>query len=214
MAAWHKKHFLAPLASRLIHLTVISYRHLLNFKMINDAPWRKLHQDGEAILLCLWHQHLYGVSWFDAFRHMHPAVMISLSADGELFARVGQYAGWKTVRGSSSKGGGKALKEMIRHMRKHRLGMHILDGPRGPIGVAKPGAVQIARMTGAYIVPFEVKADRVWTFNSWDRFFLPKPFSRVEVRFGDPIPPSQGKSADAFETTRRQLETIMRPSLR
>lgn len=214
MATWHKKRFLLPLMSRLIYLMVISYRHLLKFRMVNDAPWRKLHQDDEAVLLCLWHQHLFGVSWFDSFRHMAPAVMISLSADGELFARVGQHAGWKTVRGSSSKGGGEALKAMIRHIRQHRLGMHILDGPRGPIGVAKPGAVQIARMTGAFIVPFEVKADRAWTFNSWDRFFLPKPFSRVEVHFKDPIPPSQDKSADAFETSRHQLESMMRASLR
>ncbi len=214
MASWHKKRFLAPLASRLIYLTVVSYRHLLKFKLVNDEPWRKLHQNGEAVLLCLWHQHLYGVSWFDSFRHMNPAVMISLSADGEPFARAGQRAGWKTIRGSSSRGGSKALKTMIRHMRKYGLGMHILDGPRGPRGVVKPGVVQIARLTGAYIVPIEVKADRAWTLNSWDRFFLPKPFSRVEVHFKDPIPPSQDKSTDAFETSRRQLEAMMRPSLR
>ncbi len=200
MATWHKKRFLVPLAGRLIYLAIISYRKLLRFKMVNDTPWRKLHQQGETVLLCLWHQHLYGVSWFDAFRNMHPAVMISLSADGELFARAGQYGGWETVRGSSSKGGGKALKKMIRHLRKNRLGMHILDGPRGPMGVAKAGVIQIARLSGAHIVPFEVQADRAWTFNSWDRFFLPKPFSRVTVCFKDPLPPPHAKDPEAFET--------------
>lgn len=214
MTSWHKKRLLAPLAGRMIHLAIISYRRLLRFNMINDAPWRQLHKEGEVVLLCLWHQHLFGASWFDAFRHMQPAVMISLSADGEPFARAGQRAGWKTIRGSSSRGGGKALKAMIRHMRKHRLGMHILDGPRGPIGVAKPGVVQIARMTRAYIVPIEVKADHAWTFNSWDRFFLPKPFSRVAVHFGDPLLPSTDKNANALETTRLELEAIMRPKLR
>lgn len=214
MASWHKKSLLAPLAGRLTHLAIISYRRLLKFRMVNDKTWCKLHQNGETVLLCLWHQHLFGLSWFDSFRYLHPAVMISLSSDGEPFARAGQHAGWKTIRGSSSRGGSKALKAMIRHMRKHRLGLHILDGPRGPIGVAKPGVVQIARMTGAYIVPIEVKANRAWTFNSWDRFFLPKPFSRVTVNFGDPIPPSGEKDAKAMETTRRQLETTMRPSLK
>lgn len=214
MASWHKKRILAPLTGWLAYLAIISYRRLLKFNMVNEEPWQQLHQNGETVLLCLWHQHLFGVTWFDAFRHMHPAVMISLSADGEPFARAGQQAGWKTIRGSSSRGGGKALKAMIRHMRKHRLGMHILDGPRGPIGVAKAGVVQIARMTGAHIVPIDVKANRTWTFNSWDRFFLPKPFSRVTVHFGRPLSPLTGKSTNELEATRLELEAIMRNSLR
>ena len=214
MTAWHKKRLLAPFVGRLIYLSIISYRKLLGFKMVNDTPWRNLHQQGETVLFCLWHQHLYGVSWFDAFRDMHPAVMISLSAEGEIFARAGEYGGWKTVRGSSSNGGSEALKKMIRHLRKHRLGMHILDGPRGPMGVAKAGAIQMARMTDAHIVPIEVQANNAWTFNSWDRFFLPKPFSKVTVRFKDPLPPLQVRDAEGFETARGDLETLMQPYLR
>ena len=214
MTNWHKKQSFRPWLSRLIYLAIISYRKLIRVKLVNDAPWRKLHQQGETVLLCLWHQHLFGVSWFDAFRSMHPAVMISLSADGELIARAGHYGGWKTVRGSSSKGGGEALKKMIRHLRKHRLGMHILDGPRGPLGVVKPGVIQIARMTSARLVPFEVQADHAWTFNSWDRFFLPKPFSRVTVQFKDPLPPLEVNNPEAFEIARQNLETMMQPYLR
>jgi len=214
MTTWHKRRFMAPLAGLLLYLTVISYRRLLYFRMVNDAPWRKLHQEGASILLCLWHQHLFGTAWFDRFQRMRPVVMSSLSADGDMTTRLARLGGLDVVRGSSSKGGSAALKGMVRHIRRYRLGLHILDGPRGPMGVAKPGVIQIARLTGARIVPVEIRADRAWFFNSWDRFLLPKPFSRVALHFNDPLPPLQGKDPEAFETARRDLEAAMQPYLR
>jgi lysophospholipid acyltransferase (LPLAT)-like uncharacterized protein len=102
---------------------------------------------------------------------------------------------------------------MISHLKEHGFGAHILDGPRGPMGRIKPGVIRMAHATGARLVPFHVTADKAWFFNSWDRFMLPRPFSRVCITFGDSIllPPPAGP--DAFEQQRRDLETLLLPRL-
>ena len=95
-----------------------------------------------------------------------------------------------------------------------RLAGHILDGPKGPAGTVKPGIVRLAQASGAVIVPFTVEADRAWYFNSWDRFMLPKPFSRVKLQFGDMIAPlPRLASRRSFDDQRRHLETMMSPAL-
>jgi len=93
------------------------------------------------------------------------------------------------------------------------LAAHIVDGPRGPAGIVKAGAVRLANAAGAAIVPFYVSADRAWYFRSWDRFMLPKPFARVTIRFGDIIPWKTMETEDEFEIQRNTLENIMSPSI-
>jgi lysophospholipid acyltransferase (LPLAT)-like uncharacterized protein len=106
-----------------------------------------------------------------------------------------------------------ALKTMIRHMRRYRMGMHILDGPKGPPGEVKPGAIHLARATNAILVPFYLTADRAWVFNSWDRFFLPKPGAHVTVRFGDPLHLKPVKDKIDLEKERLRLQNRMQPGL-
>jgi hypothetical protein len=139
--------------------------------------------------------------------------MISRSADGEVIAGVANRTGWYTIRGSSSRGGREALQEMIERVKETGLAAHILDGPRGPAGIVKPGAIYLANAVGAVIVPFYASADKAWFFRSWDRFMLPKPFTRVTLRFGDMIPCAELKSEEDFEQKRLFLESTMRPSL-
>ena len=88
-----------------------------------------------------------------------------------------------------------------------------MDGPRGPAGEVKAGVIRMAQAADAVIVPFYVSANRCWIFNSWDRFMLPKPFSRVTLRFEAPIHLEDGTDSEAFERERKRLETIMRPGL-
>lgn len=139
--------------------------------------------------------------------------MISRSADGEVIAGVANRTGWYTVRGSSSRGGRAALHEMIERLKETGLAAHILDGPRGPAGIVKPGVIYLANAAGAVIVPFYASARSAWYFNSWDRFMLPKPFTRVTIRFGDMISCSDISSQEDFEQKRIFLEATMRPSL-
>ncbi len=104
------------------------------------------------------------------------------------------------------------MKEMIERIKTSRFAGHVVDGPRGPAGIVKPGVISLARASGAMIVPFYTSADRAWYFNSWDRFMLPKPFARVTLRFGDLVP-CPADDEQTFESQREQLEAIMRPAL-
>jgi len=140
--------------------------------------------------------------------------MISQSKDGEIVAKIALRSGWNVVRGSSSKGGMEALKKMITNLKENKLAAHIVDGPKGPPGIVKPGVIRLAHATNAVIVPFSVSADKAWYFNSWDKFLLPKPFSKVILRFGDMIKFDRVKDKEIFEKQRMRLEEIMLPVLR
>jgi lysophospholipid acyltransferase (LPLAT)-like uncharacterized protein len=140
--------------------------------------------------------------------------MISQSKDGEIVAGIANLTGWYTARGSSSKDGQKALQEMIRRLRMTGLAAHVVDGPRGPVGYFKKGAINLAMDAEATIVPVYAIVENAWYFNSWDRFFLPKPFSKLIIRFDDMIRIQKTKDIDLIEKQRRNLEEIMRPALR
>ena len=171
-------------------------------------------KNGGAVLLCAWHQQFFSaIRYFQNYRIFNPAIMISQSKDGEMIAGVAQRSGWNPVRGSSSKGGRDALKKMIVNLRKTKLSGHIVDGPRGPLGKVKPGVIRLAHVADAAIVPFYVYAENGWHFNSWDKFLLPKPFSKVLLRFGKIIKFEKVKDETRFEEQRKQLEDIMLPAL-
>ena len=140
--------------------------------------------------------------------------MISQSSDGKIVAGVAERTGWNTVRGSSSKGGREALKKMITNLKESKLAVHIVDGPKGPSGIVKSGAIRLAHAANAVIVPFSVSAEKAWYFNSWDKFLLPKPFSKVFLRFGKMIKFDRVKDKEIFEDQRKQLEEIMLPALK
>ena len=180
----------------------------------NEQPWMDHLRGGGRVLLCCWHQQfMAAIRYFKTYEPYRGSLMISRSSDGELIAGVARRSGFYPVRGSSSRGGREALGEMIDRLRETGFAGHILDGPTGPIGVVKPGVIQMAASAGAVIVPFYTSADRAWYFNSWDRFMLPKPFARVTLRYGDPIPCPRPASSEEFEKQRRSLEEIMRPGL-
>lgn len=139
--------------------------------------------------------------------------MISQSKDGELVAKMALRNGWNPVRGSSSKGGMGALKKMITNLKEKKLAAHIIDGPKGPSGIVKAGVIRLAHAANAVIVPLSVSAEKSWFFNSWDKFLLPKPFSKVFLRFGEMIKFDRVKDRESFEKQRKQLEEIMLPVL-
>ena len=180
----------------------------------NEEEWLDYLNNGGTVLLCTWHQQFFsGVRHFQSYKDFKPSIMISQSKDGKIVAGVAERSGWNPVRGSSSKGGVLALKNMIVNLRKSKLSAHIVDGPRGPSGIVKPGVIRLAHATNAAIVPFYVSAENGWHFNSWDKFLLPKPFSKVTFRFGKMIIFQKVKDKDLLEKQRKQLEGIMIPEL-
>ncbi|MCG8632734.1 MAG: lysophospholipid acyltransferase family protein [Desulfobacterales bacterium] len=188
------------------------YSLTFRLKVENEAQWQRLLDENKTVLLCTWHQQFFSaIRHFKTYARFNPGLMISQSRDGDLISGVANRTGWHTPRGSSSRGGKQAMGAMIDHINTYRFGAHILDGPRGPIGKVKPGAIKMALETGAIIVPFYVVADNAWFFNSWDRFMLPRPFSRVTLSFGNPIHLDTEKLP--FETLRLELEKQMTPGL-
>ena len=103
---------------------------------------------------------------------------------------------------------------MVAHVKQSRLAGHILDGPRGPAGKVKAGVIRLAHATDSVIVPFTITAGKGWYLNSWDRFLLPKPFSKVFLRFGKMIKLDKVIDEEVFEKQRLRLEEIMLPALK
>jgi lysophospholipid acyltransferase (LPLAT)-like uncharacterized protein len=185
----------------LVKIISRTYRYRL---VDTDIERRVLDVYGSAVYAS-WHQRFFpGITLFSSRKPI--AIMISQSRDGEMIARVVNILGWRSVRGSSSKGGVRALKALRSLTRQgYRVG-HIVDGPQGPFGVVKPGLVTIAQFSGAPILPVIMSAQRRWVFNSWDRFMVPKPFSKIFVRFTPPIYVPRRLDATALEALRLEVE--------
>jgi lysophospholipid acyltransferase (LPLAT)-like uncharacterized protein len=131
------------------------------------------------------------------YRHRHLAVITSRSLDGEYIARVIRRLGFVPIRGSSSRGGQRALLEMSNLLTKGNAVALTIDGPRGPRYVAKKGPVLLARLSGAAITAFYVAVERAWVLKTWDGLMIPKPFSRIYVRVARKIfvPPDADDAA-------------------
>jgi hypothetical protein len=141
---------------------------------------------------------------------MTPCIMISASRDGDFVSAVVNRMGWIPIRGSSSRRGKEALKEMIEGVKKYRVGAHIVDGPQGPPRVIKAGLITLARQTGAAIYPGYISYENPYVFGSWDRFMVAKPFSRVLIHIGSPeYVPQEPLSDEQFEKIRLDIETKM-----
>lgn len=142
--------------------------------------------DGGGVLtVCLWHDELFTL--MTAKRELPIATLVSQSKDGEYLARVMQKLGLYTVRGSSSRGGSTALHEMVNLMRAKKYHACVaIDGPRGPRHQMKDGVFFMAAKADGMLAPVRVFYEKAWVFKSWDRFQLPKPFSRVRIVYETP----------------------------
>ena len=160
-------------------------------RLLGPAP---PYEDG-PVVFCFWHGRQAGL-----FAHPRPrpvAVLASLSRDGALQARILARLGFDVHRGSSSRGGAAGLKSLIGALRGGADAAFAVDGPRGPVGVAKPGAILAARAAGAAIVPIAVRASRRWVFaKAWDGYALPVPFAAVEIVRGGAIPAASASPED------------------
>lgn len=133
---------------------------------------------GQRAILAFWHRCIFGALWH--YRKRGIAVMTSTHFDGEYIARIIQRWGCLAARGSSSRGGLRALAEMARYLRTGHDVAFTIDGPRGPRFIAKPGPIMLARRTGNEILCFHVSLARAYVFRkSWDLLQIPYPFTRA-----------------------------------
>lgn len=151
----------------------------------DDPGYTALRAVNAPIAFTLWHGRLLPLTWYHRGRGI--GALISLSKDGEYIARIVQGWGYQVVRGSTSRGGSRALAEMIRLGRKGRSLAFTPDGPRGPRERMKPGVLLAAQRAGLPIVPVSAACSRAWWFEGWDRFLVPQPFSRVLITHAAPV---------------------------
>lgn len=164
------------------------------------------------VIYILWHNRFFVVppAWEKLCgAHRKTVALTSASHDGDMVARAMAVFGLGAVRGSSSR---RAVAALVGLKRALQEGLDVCltpDGPRGPRYKIQPGFLKLAEATGAPIVPIHVRFSSAWRLKTWDRFVIPKPFSRVEVTFAEPITLSRGMDADAFEHERLKIESLL-----
>lgn len=171
------------------------------FRCVDGSALDELRARRQPVIFACWHGELLPLLWFH--RGQGISVLVSEHRDGEIIARIAQRIGFGTVRGSTSRGGGRALLAMVRVLGDGGDIAVTPDGPRGPAHSYAPGALIAAQRAGAPILPATVHVDRAWRLRSWDRFMIPKPFARITVAYGPPTRVEAETVRDAAEETNR-----------
>jgi lysophospholipid acyltransferase (LPLAT)-like uncharacterized protein len=161
-------------------------------------------RSGRQPIMAFWHGRILPATYY--FRRRGIVVVTSENFDGEWIAGIIERFGYGTARGSTSRGGRRALLQLRRDMATGRPAAFTIDGPRGPARVAQPGAVWLAKATGNPVVPFHIEASRHWTLNSWDHTSIPKPFATVAIAIGEPFDVPSEAGENEIEVARKQLE--------
>ena len=165
------------------------------------------------VIYALWHNRIFVVpcAWRRAFRTNRKAVVLtSASHDGAMLARAVKVFGIGSVRGSSSRRGVAALVALRKALKDGHDCCLTPDGPRGPRYVLQPGLVKLAETGGVAVVPIHVRFSSAWKLKSWDKFHIPKPFSRVRIIFDEALEVPPGLAEDEFETWRARIEKQLR----
>jgi hypothetical protein len=156
------------------------------------------------LVLNFWHACIIPATYL--FRNCGIRVMSSNSYDGEYMGRIIRKFGFVAVKGSSSRNAVRALLGLRRALQQGWAVAFTLDGPRGPRYKVKPGPVALARSSGVPLTMFHIAVDRAWVLNTWDRLIIPKPFSRVLMRFGKLIPVPADASDEDIERYQQELQ--------
>lgn len=178
----------------------------LKWRVDGAEHWDSVILGGHQPILALWHGRI--LAGLDYFRDRGVVVITSQNFDGEWIARILHRFGFGTARGSTSRGGARALVQMRRDLAAGRPVAFTVDGPRGPAREVQMGVVWLAGATGHPILPYHIEADRFWTARSWDRTQIPKPFSRVAIAIGAPLAVPDTDEA-TIENARRALQRAL-----
>jgi lysophospholipid acyltransferase (LPLAT)-like uncharacterized protein len=203
----HRLPFYERVAIALVVLLLHAVGWTLREREIGSVEW-SMRSSREKALWSLWHETLLLGIWFYRWRNIH--VMISASRDGERIAQVTQHLGYAPVRGSTSKGALGATRRLVAALRAGERTTITPDGPRGPRRHAQPGLVAVARLAGRPVVAIGIGVERCWRLRSWDRFAIPKPFSRVCYAYSEPIsiPREGGSDAEYLAQIQREMDRM------
>jgi lysophospholipid acyltransferase (LPLAT)-like uncharacterized protein len=165
---------------RLISLYSLTFR----FTFIGTEHPEGIFRQGTNVIYAFWHGTMFPL--IHSHRRHNACILVSQHRDGEIIARIVEKLGYTTARGSSTRGGGKAMLQLKESLAKRCNYAFTPDGPNGPYHKAKPGVIFFAQASGLPIIPIGIAAARQHFFGSWDRFLLPLPFSRVIIAYGEP----------------------------
>ena len=202
-ASWRKRAEIAAI-SGLGYPLINALGHTLRWRVEGMEHFDAIFASGRRPIMSFWHGRILPATWY--FRRRGIVVITSENFDGEWIARIIERFGFGTARGSTSRGGLKAMLQLVREMEQGRPAGFTLDGPRGPARVAQPGAIWLAGRTGNPVLPFHLEASAHWTMNSWDRTQVPKPFSTVALVIGEPMHVPPDASEQQMEASRQELE--------
>lgn len=168
----------------------------------------------EPVVWCIWHNRIAAGAGL-LIRRIVPSgmdvtLLSSPSRDGSISAAIVSGHGGRVIRGSSSRGGARALLEVVRTIREHGTSpIMVPDGPRGPVYRAKAGTLTIAGKSGRAIVPVALAARRAWVLGTWDRLIVPKPFARITVAVAEPIEVPAKLSVEESDRMREELDELL-----
>jgi lysophospholipid acyltransferase (LPLAT)-like uncharacterized protein len=195
------------LAYIFIRLLAFTFR----FNYLNKDLLDKTKSEHGNYIFSLWHQNLIGAI-ISQMGNPH-AMIVSASLDGDIVAKPCEWLGHKTARGSSSKKGMKALKQMITYLRNGFPGAITVDGPRGPRHEPKPGVFELAYLARTPIVPLTVIPRKQYVaIKAWDHFRVPYPFTKFDIHFGQPIVVKKEDKEDGFTRLISDLTQQMKQS--
>ncbi len=188
------------LLTALLNLFVRFFHFTYRYQIIGEENLEKAKKSNPygTFVLSVWHQMMFAT--LTASIGKKYALIVSRSKDGDFIANACKSFGHVPTRGSSSKGGKEAMIEVIKLMKSGLPAAMAVDGPRGPYHVVKPGTVEMARLTNSPIVTWSSYPSSFWCFHkAWDKFILPKPFSKIVIIYGEPIPVPENLSREEFD---------------
>jgi Kdo2-lipid IVA 3' secondary acyltransferase len=165
------------------------------YRITNEESYRALRARSEPFIFAFWHGQMLPLLW--RHRGEGVAVVVSSHRDGEIIARIAEHLGFRTIRGSTSRGAARALLGIVRELENGAEVAVTPDGPRGPAQKFASGALVAAQRVSVPIVGVAAAASRAWRLRSWDRFMIPKPFSRVNVVYTPPTSVDAPSSREA-----------------
>jgi lysophospholipid acyltransferase (LPLAT)-like uncharacterized protein len=171
---------------------------------VHAERWRGLVEAGRPHIFLLWHDSLLPLLWWH--RRRGVTIVVSEAQDGQYLAEYARRIGYLEARGSSTRGGVRALIAVVKVLRGGGVAAFTPDGPRGPRREFKGGVLLAAQRGGASVLPLHAGADRAWRLASWDRFLIPKPFARVRIVYGAPFEVGPGDEGIAAARIRAEAE--------
>ncbi len=204
---WYKRQIFSEIISFLIILVLRTISRSMTLTELHPERVQNFWESNKNVILSLWHGRLFMIP--NIYRGKGIKILISRHGDGDVIARAIQGLGFGAIRGSTTRGGFSALRNLLKAANNGYDIAITPDGPRGPRQKLQGGIIQLARLSGAPILPISFGASRKKILKSWDSFLFPIPFSRGVFLWGEPIYVDNRKDAAYLEEKRLEVENKM-----